>query len=213
MVFGAAVATLVLATVGATGGWALARADRTDPVNEAAPGATSTANPTPTKPPKTKPPTTSAPSGGKTATAPATPAGQFVLPDLVGQTFQRVRADLRERELGWRLVFGDEGEDPTVLRTEPAAGENVRKGTTVKIFVAGAAPLTAVPEVTGLSCSQAQAQLVDAGFELDYPSGRDGPVLRQEPEPGAQLRWNEKVTIYCGSVPTKSPGQPTPGAT
>lgn len=209
MVAGAAVATLLLATVGAIGGWALANSEGTDPSTDAGPGATSTLDPSPSQTSKPRP-TTAAP---RTPPASGPPAGQFALPDLTGQSFERVREDLRDRGLGWRLIFGGSGEDPTVERTDPAAGANVRKGTTVKVYVAGAAPLTDVPEVTGLSCSQAQSRLVEAGFEPDYRSGKSGPVLRQDPAPGERLRWNEKVAVYCGSLPNNPPGQPTPAAT
>ncbi|RKR89215.1 PASTA domain-containing protein [Micromonospora pisi] len=209
VVAGAAVATVVLATIGAIGGWALAKNDSAEPLNQAGgPSATATAvtaEPSPSKTSKPRP-STSTPSAGKTTAS--VPAGQFELPDLTGQGFERVRQDLRDRELGWQLIFGKDGENPAVLRTDPPAGANVRKGTTVKVFVAGAAPLTDVPEVTALSCNEAKARLVDAGFEPVYPSGKSGLVVRQEPRPGAQLRWNEKVVIYCGNVPN----QPTPAA-
>jgi beta-lactam-binding protein with PASTA domain len=212
LVAGAAVATLVLATVGAIGGWALAGDGSTDLAAGAGSGATSTTEPVPTKTSKSRP-ATLVPPDEKTSTAPAPPDGQFELPDLTGQSFQQVRSELRDRGLGWRLVFGQAGEDPTVVRTDPVAGTAVHKGIAVKVYVAGAAPLTSVPVVTGLSCTQAQARLVDAGLEPDYPTGRSGPVLRQDPEPGAQIRWNEKVLIYCGNAPpTDSPGQPTPVA-
>lgn len=206
VVLGAAVATVVLATVGAIGGWALARNDTTDPVTEAGAGQSATPTPTASKTAKPRPSHTTPSAGKTTGSAP----GQFALPNLTGQSFERVRQDLRERGLGWRLIFGNEGEDPTVKSTDPPAGTNVRKGTTVKVYVAGAAPLVDVPEVTGLSCGEAQTRLVDAGFELEYPVGKSGPVVRQEPRPGAQLRWNEKVVVYCGNVAPNLPGQPTP---
>ncbi|MFI6758260.1 PASTA domain-containing protein [Micromonospora sp. NPDC050417] len=209
MVAGAAVATVVLATVGAIGGWALAKSDGSEPLNQAGPSATVTAEPTSSKTSKPRP-STSTPSAGKTTAS--VPAGQFALPDLTGQSFERVRQDLRDRGLGWQLIFGKDGENPAVLRTDPPAGANVRKGTAVKVFVAGAAPLADVPEVVALSCNEAKTQIVDAGFEPAYPNGKNGLVVRQEPRPGAQLRWNEKVVIYCGNLPTTLPDQPTPAA-
>ncbi|MGW4467808.1 PASTA domain-containing protein [Micromonospora sp. NPDC004704] len=207
MVAGAAVATVLLATIGAIGGWALANSEGSDPTTGAGPEATSSIEPSPTKT-KTRPPT----SPPKTAPTSKAPAGQFALPDLTGQSFERVRQDLRELGLGWTLMFGDSGEDPTVVRTDPPANTNVRKGTSVKVYVSGAAPMTDVPEVTGLSCDQAKAVLVDAGFGIEYRTGKTGPVLRQEPGPNEKRRWNESIVIYCGSVPNL-PGQPTPAAT
>lgn len=207
VVASAAVATVLLATIGATGGWVLARNDSAPPVNEAGPTAT-TAAPSPTKTPKARPSNTT-PSGGKT-TAASVPAGQFALPDFAGQSFQEVRQDLRDRGLGWQLIFGNGGEDSSVVRTDPAAGANVRKGTTIKVYVSGAAPLTEVPDVVGLPCGQAQERMVEAGFGLNYPYGKTGPVVRQEPRPGERLRWNGTVVLYCGT-PTDLPGgQPTP---
>lgn len=215
LVAGAAVAVVVLASVGAIGGWLLAGGGGTDPAIKAGPGpstAATSAGPAPTNTP-TNTRSTSAPSTGRTTTTPAPPAGQFALPDFVGQDFEQARAELRERGLGWTLMFADAGDDRSVARTEPSAGTYVGRGTAVKLFVAGAAPLTAVPAVTGFSCDQARGRLVEAGFTPDYRTGKSGPVLRQDPGPGAQLQWNGKVQIFCGDLPPVKTEQPSPEAT
>ncbi|MFK3982637.1 PASTA domain-containing protein [Micromonospora sp. NPDC050397] len=208
MIAGAVVATVLLATIGATGGWVLAREDSAEPVNGAGPTPTTTTSaPSPTKTPKGRPSNTT-PSGGKTTGA---PAGQFALPDFAGQSFQEVRQDLRDRGLGWQIIFGNNGEESSVVRTDPAAGADVRKGITVKVYVKGVAPLTDVPDVNGLSCSEAQARVVEAGFTPSYPNGKGGQMVRQEPRPGDRLRWNDKVVLFCG---TNLPGgQPSPATT
>jgi beta-lactam-binding protein with PASTA domain len=136
-----------------------------------------------------------------------------VLPDLVGKDFEQARKELRDRRLGWRLVFGGAGTDRSVASTQPRAGTRLHPGLTVKVFVVGAAPSTPVPAVTGLSCAEAQAQIVDAGFYPEYPRGQNGQVTMQDPAPSAIRRWNDPVRLYCGSAPSGAPhepGTPTP---
>jgi hypothetical protein len=192
-----AVAVLVLAVIGATAGYFAAG----NPRNSAAdtgttPPATSTPTPlesTPTNTPTTADPTTNTPSAGVPG---------FALPNLVGQDFEDARRKLRELGLGWRLVFGQSGDDKTVGSTTPRAGSPVRRGTTVTLNVRGQAPVATIPGVVGIACTQAAALIVDHGLYPQYPTGRTGTVYKQEPEAGGTttVRWNDQVKIYCGTA-------------
>jgi len=189
---GSAVAIVLFATVGAVGGWLLAKSEQGGdgpPLAQATstPGASTTDAAKPTRQP-TKP--------DNKQTTPAN--GQILLPDLVGRNFQDARAELRAHRLGWRLRFGGAGQNENVSGTEPRAGTPVRPGDTVQIFVIGEAPRVVVPNVVGLSCQHAAAQLVDAGLEPQYENGRAGTVTKQKPEPAEEKRWNDKVRIHCG---------------
>lgn len=160
------------------------------------PVAPTTAATTPTASPA------SSPSPSATATTPA--ADAFPLPDLVGLDFRTARTKVRELRLGWRLEFEDTATgpaepDPRVRATDPPAGSMVRRGTTIKIFVAGSAPPATVPQVVGLSCADAAAIIVDHGLYPRYPTGRRGTVISQSPDASDQsLRWNDEVSITCG---------------
>lgn len=129
------------------------------------------------------------------------PVAGIVVPDLSGMDFEAARTKVRDLRLGWRLVF--EGTDPPshIVRTsEPAPGSTVGRGSTVKILVAGAAPLATVPGVVGLGCAQAAALIIDHGLYPQYATGRSGLVRTQVPastDPQT-THWNDQVTIGCG---------------
>ena len=53
-----------------------------------------------------------------------------------------------------------------VIRTEPAAGSYLAKGSDLKLFVSIGPKLIAVPSLTGLNVAEATAKLIGAGFTL-----------------------------------------------
>jgi hypothetical protein len=201
LVAGAIAGTIVLAMIGSLGGCLIANAQQGDSRQVAEGDPTPTYAATPTATAKTTRPTSTRPTKS-TATNP--PAGQFVLPNLVGMDFEDARAELRGRKLGWQLVFGGVGTDRTVSGSDPRAGTTLKPGTTVRVFVIGAAPTTAVPVVTGSDCGEAADELVEAGLYPLYPTEKKGSVLKQEPEAGSELRWNGQVRIYCGKAGDKN---------
>jgi beta-lactam-binding protein with PASTA domain len=87
-----------------------------------------------------------------------------------------------------------------VRATDPAGGTQVRRGTTIKIFVKGAAPKAVVPDVKGKPCAEAADLIVENGLYPKYPTGRTGVVLNQTPT-SATLRWNDEMEIHCGTAP------------
>jgi beta-lactam-binding protein with PASTA domain len=125
------------------------------------------------------------------------------VPPVIGTDFEQARETLRKQRLGWRLVFGG-GVGRTVESTTPDVGTEVARGTTVQLQVAGPAPAAEVPDVVGKSCADAADELVDEGLYPRYLSGRTGKVSRQEPAEDGPARWNDQVSIWCGSD-----GQPT----
>jgi hypothetical protein len=130
------------------------------------------------------------------------PADTFPVPDITTVDFQTGRKKIRELRLGWQLVFeGTDAADASVRATEPAAGAPVKKGTTIKIFVRGAAPSATVPGVMGLPCGQAAGIIVEQGLYPQYETGRQGVVLSQSPSASdpQTLRWNDRVRISCGT--------------
>jgi hypothetical protein len=151
--------------------------------------ATPTTAPAPTTPASTESPT-------------AAPGDTFPVPDVTTMDFMAARKKVRELRLGWQLIFeGSDPADASVRATEPAAGTQVRKGTTVKIYVRGAAPPATVPGVTGLPCAQAASIIVEQGLYPQYETGRSGAVVSQTPSASdpQTLHWNDRVRISCGT--------------
>lgn len=210
LLLGGGLAAALLAVIGASGGWLLAGDHRDAPVNQPIAAATGTP-PTPAADVTTDaaPRTTAPPNrtGGPTA------AG-LTVPALVGTDFEDAREQLRDRKLGWRLIFGT-GTGRNVTEVTPAVGTPVRKGVTVTLRVAGPAPTVEVPDLRDDDCAEAADELVEAGLYPRYRTGRTGPVTGQEPAAGTSARWNDTVAISCGGQPSADPSpspSPSPSA-
>ncbi|MFD2766227.1 PASTA domain-containing protein [Micromonospora eburnea] len=197
LILGGGLAVVLLAVIGASGGWILA--GEAEPITPPASGVT-----TPTPSGDATPKVSASPPQQRPTAVRTTTAGGLTVPELVGTDFVRARQELRDRKLGWRLVFGT-GSGRGVERTSPEPGTPVRRGITVTLWVAGPAPALPVPDLVAQECGDAADDLVEAGFYPSYRTLRRGPVTAQEPEPGATAHWNDKVTLTCGDEPPTDP--------
>ena len=122
-----------------------------------------------------------------------------------------LRAEVTEEE--------SEDEEPgTVLRQDPASGEQVDKGSTVKLVVAKAPPEVDVPDVVDQAARRrARRRCSDAGFEVRVREetvdtiDQDGIVIDQDPAGGEQRPKGSRVTIVVGKF--EPPLNPEPTAT
>jgi serine/threonine-protein kinase len=97
----------------------------------------------------------------------------------------------------------------TAIRTEPAAGISVPRGSGVTLLVSSGRAQVNVPDVTGQSEAAARATLVNAGFKVsttNSPSttAQPGTVTSQSPSGGSQAPFGSTVQI---TLATKA--QPT----
>jgi len=91
--------------------------------------------------------------------------------------------------------FSDEVETGQVIETDPPAGEKADKGATVTVHISKGADLVAVPDVVGMTYSDAYDTLVAAGFVPDQ-SGQGNRVVKTDPSPGKRVKRGSGVTIY-----------------
>ncbi|MET7959975.1 PASTA domain-containing protein [Micromonospora zamorensis] len=207
VLLGGGLAAVLLAAVGATGGWLLAGEDGTssgDPLAVA-----TTGSPT-SRATASRPSTGRATPSAVRTSATATKGAGLTVPPVIGTDFVQARDALRKQKLGWRLVFGG-GTGRTVESTSPAVGTEVARGTTVQLQVSGPAPAAEVPDVVGDNCDKAVNELIDEGLYPRYVSGRSGKVTRQEPAEDGPARWNDEVSIWCGAgAPEQPTTKPTP---
>ncbi|MGC4744996.1 PASTA domain-containing protein [Micromonospora sp. DT201] len=208
VLLGGGLAAVLLAAIGATGGWLLAGEDGTpsgDPLAVATTAGSPTGRATAPRPSTGR----TTPSAVRTS-ATATKAAGLTVPPVIGMDFEQAREALRRQRLGWRLVFGSGG-GRTVESTSPAVGSEVTRGMTVQLHVAGPAPSAEVPDVVGKDCAKAVDDLIDEGLYPRYISGRSGKVARQEPEEDGPASWNDEVSIWCGAgAPDQPTTKPTP---
>jgi len=110
-----------------------------------------------------------------------------------------------------------------VISQSPAAGTQVKAGSTVTIVVAQAPAKTAVPNVVGQSEVKAISTLKAAGFEAETVTrtvseeAKVGTVIQQSPAAGHKLAKGQAVTIAIGKLEQKTtstattPTPPPPG--
>jgi len=139
---------------------------------------------------------------------------QVTVPSVVGETQEDAVARLREDGLS-PIVRERSSSEPvdTVIEQTPEAGQEVDEGSSVTIFVSNG-EVREVPDVTGLTESEAEAELDDAGFgvsvrtsETDQPD-EDGTVLSQSPRGGVERREGATVTITVGELVPQSETTP-----
>jgi serine/threonine-protein kinase len=137
--------------------------------------------------------------------------GEVIVPNVVGEDQESAVAKLRADGLS-PIVREKSSSEPVdnVVDQTPAAGQRVDEGSSVTIFVSDG-KVREVPDVTGLTQAEAEAELQDAGFnvsvrtrETDQPD-EDGTVLSQSPQGGGERRERATVTITVGVLTT--PGE------
>lgn len=143
------------------------------------------------------------------------------LPDFTGWTAAAVDDWLAQNDLEGdpRTGRSNAVNEGQVFRQDPAAGTELNRGDTVSYWVSRGKPQVEVPDLTGLSQSDAEARLADAGLELGTVAQEQsatvpaGAVIRQDPAPGEQVDKGSSVSIVVSTgSPSPSP-TPTPSPT
>jgi serine/threonine-protein kinase len=154
---------------------------------------------------------------------------QIEVPRVVGLTRSSAERTLEARGFGVSVdeVRSDAAKDD-VIDQDPAPGATVDEGSTVTITVSSGRgggrshrssvkrppgpQLRSVPDVTGLSPSDATAELHAAGFNVARDTrtvsdrAQDGTVVDQSPGGGSDERRGSTVTIVVGRFQRPGPG-------
>lgn len=127
------------------------------------------------------------------------------VPNAVGLSETEARDRLVEAgfQVETREVFS-EREPGTVVSQEPTAGADAEEDATVTISVSKGTGLVDVPNVVGLSQSEAEAELSSAGLEanvVEVPSAEpEGTVVAQNPT-GGQAREGSAIRLNVAAAP------------
>ncbi|HXH87279.1 MAG TPA: PASTA domain-containing protein [Gaiellaceae bacterium] len=136
------------------------------------------------------------------------------VPDVVGETTEAAVADLTASsfESDVTEAFSDK-KAGVVLAQEPAAGANLKEGSSVALTVSKGPEPVEVPDVVGTTSSEATAALRDAGLGVNLvpvPSDRPaGTVVAQSPAAGATAKSGAKVRLNVAQAANET----TPAAT
>lgn len=127
----------------------------------------------------------------------------LTIPDLKGQPRDDALEELRGMGVSVTVEFlADNTIQPyLVVRTEPAAGEQVLAGQAVKVTVSRPIPdpYRQVPNLAGMTAAEARAALRDRDLTcVVYPSGGQGTVRRQDPAFASLVRVFTPVYVYLG---------------
>jgi serine/threonine-protein kinase len=134
-----------------------------------------------------------------------------IVPNVVGLEREDAESRLQESDLEVevrrREVDPEESPPDTVIAQDPGRNEEVAAGSTVTITVAVEPDTTVVPDVEGLTVSQAQSALRDAdlvlGSQLSEASADipEGQVIRSDPAVDSEVEPGSAVDIYISTGP------------
>jgi len=134
--------------------------------------------------------------------------GEVTVPNLLSLTQEQAEAALEEvgLELGRIRTASSDSPEGTVFRQNPESGEQLNEGETVNIVISTGVATAEVPDVVGLSESEAISAIEGAGLTASVnnePSSEveEGFVITQDPEGGATLEEGQAVTIAVSEGP------------
>src|SRR5699024_5237818 len=132
------------------------------------------------------------------------------VPDVTGLPRQDATARLEALEL--RVDINEEPSPDiprgTVIRTNPTAGSQLQKGTSVTLTVSSGREITDVPDVTDMTPQEAADALAEVDLFLEQQVNEDtsetvtaGRIMSQSPPAGAQISKGSRVTITVSTGP------------
>jgi serine/threonine protein kinase len=142
---------------------------------------------------------------------------EVTVPDLIGKTEDQARSKLDDLNLNSEVTQQNSDKpEGTVIAQDPAKGQKVNEGDTVTLTVSSGQNTVAVPDVSGLTSTEAANRLGQAGFttgvEHQYSdSVNQGRVIATDPINGTQLAKGSTVVIIVSDGPTPDSTTDTTG--
>ena len=134
---------------------------------------------------------------------------ELEMEDLTKKTVEEATKWLDNQKLDLEVKVEEEEnlekEEGTILRTKPAAGEKVKTGDTVILYVAKGMKTELMPSLTGMTFDQAKKALADLeknlNLKVEKMDGYDksaelGKVIRTEPAYNEKIKTGDTVLIY-----------------
>lgn len=131
--------------------------------------------------------------------------GRAQVPDVAGLPRDDAQQKLDDAGFGVAVESRESDSVPedSVIETDPPAGESVKRGSTVTMYVSSGAAQVKVPAVVGMPVSAARQQLSAAGLEVETssePSDRPkDEVLDQSPSAGSKVEPGSTVSLVVSS--------------
>jgi serine/threonine-protein kinase len=146
---------------------------------------------------------------------------QVTIPDVSGQDPVTAANTLGAKDIGTETVYqaSDTVESGKVIGTNPPAGTSVPKSSKVQLIISSGQEQIRVPNVVGLSRTDATTELQNAGFTVvtrDVTSldpNNAGRVIAQSPQPDSKAAKGSTVTISVGKFGGSSSSSTTTSTT
>jgi eukaryotic-like serine/threonine-protein kinase len=132
------------------------------------------------------------------------------VPDVVGEKRAQAISEIEDEGLQVGTITpvpaADDTQEPgTILEQDPAAGDEVDRGTEVDLTIVATPDQVPIPDLEGSSVEEAQATLSGLGLEpagpVEEPSDTvdEGSVTRTEPPSGQEVDPGSTVTIFVST--------------
>ena len=131
--------------------------------------------------------------------------GDGDMPDVVGKSLKNAKEIIDKKKLELVIVeeeiFDSELKKGYVVKTEPAAGSQVKAGQQVKVYVSKGPELKVMPNVVGMTPVDAIQKLEEEGFvTLKYEGNRSGNVvMEQSATAGDKYDVKGAITLTIGT--------------
>ena len=151
--------------------------------------------------------------GGITTQDEEDKSGKVTVPDVRGMSEEDAKALLNKKRLGIEVVTRKESKKykaGKISKQTPEAGEKVSKHTKVEVVVSSGlvGSKKAIPDVRGMSETEAQNELEEAGFKVTSSfqyddSVESGKVISTTPEAGTKAEKGSTVTMLVSQGSNK----------
>ena len=128
--------------------------------------------------------------------------GQVQVPNLMNMTEENALSVLEQMGLKGNKIGESQSDAPagTIISQEQTAGDKVDQGTVINYTVSAGTDSPTVPAVTGLSQSEAEAQIKALGLETSIQQSYSdtvaiGKIISVDPAEGTQLSKGATVTL------------------
>ena len=151
--------------------------------------------------------------GGITTQDEEDKSGKVTVPDVRGMSEEDAKALLNKKGLGIQVVTRKESKKykaGKISKQTPEAGEKVSKHTKIEVVVSSGlvGSKKAIPDVSGMSETEAQNELEEAGFKVTSSfqyddSVESGKVINTTPEAGTKAEKGSTVTMLVSQGSNK----------
>lgn len=134
------------------------------------------------------------------------------VPEVVNRSLPDAQRLLDERGLQWEVVATQHSDVPAnyVLRQDPPAGEMVKRGRTISLWISGGPEWATVPDLVGRHREEAVTILENLGLGVEESHRHDDKVpeeyvIEQQPLKGSRVQRGTKVFLTISSGPAPAP--------